>query len=614
MGVEKTMRIKTLFMFVVTASLLSPNGECLAAPRPDGAEVRRPIALAVQGNRLFVANRENGTMTTVDTQTRTILRSSKVGRRLSDLAALGESPFLLATDEESHSLLLVRVVDGEDVRTDAILPVAKYPVRVVAGSDRSWAAVSSLWSRRLTLVNLESEGNSTPRANVRRTLDLDFAPRELIVLPSGGEADSSSRENPERGERLLVADAFGGRMIVVDPKRGTVVNTLSVAGHHLRGLALHPAKAGSAMARPSLLVAHQTLNSDTSTTHEHVFWGGVIGNRLRSIELSDVYSNERRETAPGSVEVLGRPSFAAGDPGRVAVTKGGVTVVALSGIDEVAVRRRPEDVFSERSVGKRPTAVVLTADERTACIANTLDDSISFLDLATLKVTTMPLGESPPPTAAQRGERLFYDSRLSLDGWYSCHSCHTDGHTNGLLNDNLGDEYFGAPKKILSLLGTTETSPWAWNGGAESLEAQLKKSLTATMQSDADNVTDENVAALKAYLSTLAPPPGLDMARDTVDRPAVARGEAIFRKRSCSDCHPPSTYTTPGTFDVGIHDERGLKAFNPPSLRGVSQRAPYFHDNRAAELSDVFVRYRHGLKEALSDADRADLLAFLRSL
>src|SRR2546429_167098 len=83
----------------------------------------------------------------------------------------------------------------------------------------------------------------------------------------------------------------------------------------------------------------------------------------------------------------------------------------------------------------------------------------------------IPLGPQPELSLAERGELLFYDARLSHDGWFSCHSCHTDGHSNGLLNDNLGDGSFGAPKRVLSLLGVRDTGPWAWNGTMPDLEA-----------------------------------------------------------------------------------------------------------------------------------------------
>ena len=63
------------------------------------------------------------------------------------------------------------------------------------------------------------------------------------------------------------------------------------------------------------------------------------------------------------------------------------------------------------------------------------------------------LGARPELSAAERGEDLFYDARLSLQGWLSCHSCHTDGHSSGKLADTFSDTTFGTPKRILSLLG-----------------------------------------------------------------------------------------------------------------------------------------------------------------
>src|SRR5690606_13584608 len=87
------------------------------------------------------------------------------------------------------------------------------------------------------------------------------------------------------------------------------------------------------------------------------------------------------------------------------------------------------------------------------------------------------LGPRPEPSWEERGEALFYDGRLSMDGWMSCNSCHTDGHTTGLRNDNLGDDTFGAPKRILSLLGARNTEPYAWNGNSWSLALQMQKSV-----------------------------------------------------------------------------------------------------------------------------------------
>jgi hypothetical protein len=133
------------------------------------------------------------------------------------------------------------------------------------------------------------------------------------------------------------------------------------------------------------------------------------------------------------------------------------------------------------------------------------------------------------------------------------------------------------------------------------------------MQGDREP-TDKQLDVLTAFVQALPPPPSIDVARGTVDKVAIERGRKLFMARDCNRCHAPPTYTTPKTYDVGIHDKQGNKRFNPPTLRGVGQRGAYFHDNRAKSLEDVFRTYGHQIKDALADDDLHALLAFLRSL
>src|SRR5439155_22565757 len=111
------------------------------------------------------------------------------------------------------------------------------------------------------------------------------------------------------------------------------------------------------------------------------------------------------------------------------------------------------------------------------------------------------LGPRVEPSRVGRGELLFYDARLSHDGWFSCHSCHTDGHSNGLLADTLADGSYGTPKRVLSLLGVGDTGPWAWNGGVKDLGAQVRKSVATTMQGA--KLSPGQEGDLVAYLGTL---------------------------------------------------------------------------------------------------------------
>jgi cytochrome c peroxidase len=245
-------------------------------------------------------------------------------------------------------------------------------------------------------------------------------------------------------------------------------------------------------------------------------------------------------------------------------------------------------------------------------VANTFADSISVVDLGAEKVQAeVRLGPRPRLGAAERGELLFYDARLSHDGWLSCHSCHTDGHSNGLLVDNQSDGSLGTPKRVLSLRGVGDTGPWAWNGKMADLEGQVRKSVESTMQGARPSAGQ--VKDLAAYLRSLPPPPPLAPAGGT-GAEAVRRGREVFDRQSCGSCHAPPAYTSVGTYDVGLRDEAGNTHFNPPSLRGVGQGGPYFHDNRAATLEEVFAQKRHQLRGELSKRELADLLAFLRSL
>jgi cytochrome c peroxidase len=49
-------------------------------------------------------------------------------------------------------------------------------------------------------------------------------------------------------------------------------------------------------------------------------------------------------------------------------------------------------------------------------------------------------------------------------------------------------------------------------------------------------------------------------------------------------------------------------------LRGLWQHAPYFHDGSATTLADVVAHYDAALALGLTDQQRKDLVAYLRTL
>src|SRR5690606_6684744 len=128
---------------------------------------------------------------------------------------------------------------------------------------------------------------------------------------------------------------------------------------------------------------------------------------------------------------------------------------------------------------------------------------------------------------------------------------------------------------------------------------------------------------LQAFLRRGLVPPALEAREPTAEE---ARGKAIFESKEagCAGCHRPETEHT----DRVAYPLRALPTrpgFDPepqdaenrtPSLRFVGGTEPYFHDGSARTLEAVIEQNgdRMGKTSHLSAAQRADLVAYLRSL
>jgi YVTN family beta-propeller protein len=311
---------------------------------------------------------------------------------------------------------------------------------------------------------------------------------------------------------------------------------------------------------------------------------------------------------------LDRDGVGAGDPSAMVPWSNRRTLVSLGGLRKLAIVDENDAIERTFDVGARPVSVLPTPDGRRACVVNQLDDSVSIVDLETGATREISLGSQPEAYPRDRGERLFFDARLTPGGYLSCHSCHTDGHTNGRTADTLADATYGTPKRVLTLMGTALTDQWSWNGSLRELRDQVRQSFETTMH--ATPLSPEQHDDVVAFLHTLPfPPPPSPTPRDDEDRRLLEWGRAVFKSFGCASCHvAPLTYTTQGSFDVGLDDERGLAKFNPPSLRGVGHGAAFFHDNRAATLDDVFRSFGHQVPANVDDADIDALVRFLKSL
>jgi len=136
------------------------------------------------------------------------------------------------------------------------------------------------------------------------------------------------------------------------------------------------------------------------------------------------------------------------------------------------------------------------------------------------------------------------------------------------------------------------------NGGAGDPVAGPIQNGTCTVCHNAPNAGDHSVAMpLNIGIA--------DAARRTPDLPLYT-----LRNRTTGDT---SQTTDPGRAMVtGKWSDVGK--FKGPILRALAARAPYFHNGSAATLADVVEFYDQRFNIGLTDREKADLLAFLRSL
>ena len=553
-----------------------------------------------------------------------LIATVPLGKDLADLIRIPKTNVCLAADFEAHRVIGFEYrPDNESERIKVLwtINVARNPVKLAVRQCEQGiqVATSGLWSRQIDIHLIEDPAEQPEK---QRTMDLNFCPGSLAWVDS---------------HQLLVADAFGDQMVLLDRRSAEVKTLNDFANHQTGGMILDSSSKSDA---GSILISQQRLKSVARSTRNDVHWGMMIRDLVRRVPVQAILNRAEQNSSPNIVSPndvspkdvslsdesrkfpVGRTGAAKADLGSLQTIGAGKWAVAVQGANEIALidpasSSRPDFI----AVGQRPIAMAADELNQTLFVVHGLDNSLSIVDLKNKRVAqTISLGKMPELTSVQRGERLFYNASLSHDGWMSCHSCHVEGHSNGLLNDNKSDDSFGTPKRVISLLGHADTAPLGWTGANPDYETQIRKTIKVTMQGHKE-LTEGEMKDLIAFVRSLPAPPSVMESRaeregvlDAKLKEQIAAGATLFERQGCMDCHAQPRFTTARTVEIGVEDESGRTQLNPPSLIGLSQRNRFFHDNRVEKLPEVFEQPGHQIKGNLSDDQMSALLAFLRSL
>lgn len=419
----------------------------------------------------------------------------------------------------------------------------------------------SRWGRCLVRGQWSPSNAMLPEQLQWDYLDLPLAPTSCAVSDN----------------HLWITSAYDSKLIAIDLESLSIVEQST---HHLGSIT--DLKWDST--RHSLWACSTRVNEQAATDASHLQEHGVVIHELTQIELGSSPTALPQTTDQRTIR-LGQGSA---DPSHLLVDQDSVHVVMGGGGGvETYEGDSMERVAAWNCESPLTDAWISDSGLCVACRSNGM---LFELDRQLIPQAAIELAQ-PNPDYRERGETLFFSARASLAGDVSCHSCHQDGHTNSQLADTLGDGSYGTPKLVPSLLGTADTDPWGWLGNRKEIGDQVARSFRETQHYP---LTGEQTREVIGFLFQLKPPPASRAATErAAAQSTLAQGEQAFANH-CAACHvAPLTFTTNGTFNVGLRDEQGVERFNPPSLRGVGQRSRFFHDGHARSLEAAVLESDH---------------------
>lgn len=262
----------------------------------------------------------------------------------------------------------------------------------------------------------------------------------------------------------------------------------------------------------------------------------------------------------------------------------------------------------------------------------------------------------------QLGERLFFDTQLSLDGTVSCGTCHLPelAFTQGTPKSIGIYERVGV-RNVPTILNLNGMKHFMFEGHIPTIEQQMLVPLQDSLEMGM-NLEEllEKLNENQNYLELSQKAFGKEMDIIVLSRSITAyvnslvsnnsrfdqwlsgdssalnsnevRGWEIFSDElNCVKCHTYPNFTNNSVQfngfkdpnDLGLFkvsgDSTDINSFKVPSLRNIELTAPYFHNGVLGSIEEVLkhyasVNYLQNEKIELSSDEISQLSAFLNSL
>ncbi|MCD6339495.1 MAG: beta-propeller fold lactonase family protein [Verrucomicrobia bacterium] len=578
------------------------------------------------GRELWVACEASRSVVIVDPRARRKLAEIEVGGQPTDVCfdPAGKRAFVSNRLDDT-----VSVVDVASRKVVATIQVGDEPHGVLVDRQGKYLYVLDTSIDRISVFDLKTLKEVKRLAASRNPWSLAISPDGKRIFVSNALSRFVKFRTPAMSE-----------ITVVDTERAVVTDRfVAPAANLLQGIAWHPS------GRYAVFTLNRTKNLVPMT---RLLQGWTITNGI-----GIVWADGRIDQV-----LLDWPNICFPDPADVTITPDGkYALVTSSGSDRVAVvdlnkliemleKATPyerERVFPNHlglptefvktflPTGKSPQGIACDPQGNFAFTANSRDDTLTVIDLRKMKSAgTVDLGGPKEISRIRYGEQLFHSAEITFHREFSCHTCHPDGHIDGMTYDIEPDGIGMSPVDNRTLRGIYDTAPFKWEGTNPTLSRQCGPRL-AVFFTRIQPFTPTELSALDYYIAAIPRPPNRYRKLGAPLTPAQRRGKAMFeriytndgrlipKEKRCTTCHPPPLYTDGRRHDVGTKgrlDREGR--FDAPHLNNIYDSAPYLHDGRAPTLEEIWTIYnpydQHGITNDMTKDQLNDLIEYLKTL
>jgi streptogramin lyase len=592
-------------------------------------------------NRVLNVNPDNNTITAIDASSGAKIFEKSVGKDPRSIAVAANGEIWVTNYDEGK--LSVLDGNGNPLQTIGEMSPGAKPFGILISPDQQYVYVSSEGTGNILRYNRET----------RQKLDMVYV---------GPHPHAMAMTND--GQTLLVtrfiSPANEAHVYKMDLNSFTLATTIKISAD-TTSLDTNTSSRGVMNYLMNIAIAPGSDVAWVVGKKDNTFRGLVVDgnfgnfqNTVRSIiakiDISDNVEVPNSKFDIDNAEIASAIAFSEGGD-IVYVTHQGnnrlsaYNVGNMQGLDQIEMGAAPQGLTVAKS-GQVFTHNFLSRTVSRINIFTGAGGSVSALSELS---NTSTVANERLPNAVLKGKRTFYssaDSRLSLDGYLSCASCHIDGGHDGRTRD-FTDRGEGL-RNTTTLEGRAGTGHgrihWAANfDEVQDFEHDIRFAfLGAGLMNQADfNETDTTLGAPKAGRSQdlddlSAYVTSLDSFTFSPHRKwngelrgAGPAGKVIFEEKGCAKCHGGDAYTDSpqgNRHDVGtITENSGLRlggmlnGIDTPTLRGIWSTGPYLHDGSAASIDDVLLNEKHlnaGTTAAglLSDGDRAALVEYIKQI